>query len=125
MAFNTEFILVSAIIADNKSIGSDLPSDKIQTICNMNNLSYDAVNEIMEEVNRDKENATKFASRLASAISVAKATDADDDDLKNCTEAYAVYMALAQKIIERYGERADEMLLTFQQQIDKLRNPEL
>ena len=125
MAFNTEFILVSAVLADNKAIGSDLPSDKIQTICNMNNLSYDAVNEIMEEVNRDKENATKFASRLAGAISVAKATDADDDDLKNCTEAYAVYMALAQKIIERYEEREDEMLVTFQQKMDRLTHPDL
>lgn len=120
--FNNEFILASAILEDQRENG-ELAPDKIMTLCNINNVSYEAVSAIIGDATNQENinNTAKFGLRFVAALSVAKSRDDDDDALKKATEAYLNYINQAQALLERYGDKADEMLIGFQEQINKLR----
>lgn len=117
-----EFILVSAIVAHNKVATEPLSRDQIQTLANASGLNYSLIIDILNEMEVECTPTTMFGNRLSAAIALAKAENPQDEDLLRLTEFYGLYVQYANKILDKYAEKSDKLVLDYEEQINKLVN---
>lgn len=117
-----EMILATAIVAHNKMATEPLSRDQIQTLANASGLNYSLLVDILNEIEAESAPTIKFGNRLSAAIALAKAENPHDEDLLRLTECYGLYVQYAGKILDKYAEKSDKLVLDYEEQINKLVN---
>ena len=125
MAQNNALAVATLVMADERSVGSVFPTDKLETLCNIYQVPFNIVNQILEEAKSGVKEAVDFGTDATIAIAIAKAKDIDDDDLKEATEAYANYVNAINKLKDKYSSEVADFRVNMQETINKLRNPDM
>ena len=125
MAQNNALAVATLVIADERTTGQVFPTDKLETLCNLYKVPFNIVNQILEEAKEGVKTAVDFGTDATIAIAIAKAKDIDDDDLKEATEAYALYVNAINKLKDKYNDEIAEFRVNMQETINKLRNPDV
>lgn len=125
MAQNNALAVATLVMADERSVGSVFPTDKLETLCNIYQVPFNIVNQILEEAKGGVKEAVDFGTDATIAIAIAKAKDIDDDDLKEATEAYANYVNAINKLKDKYNSEVADFRINMQETINKLRNPDM
>ena len=101
MAQNNALAVATLVMADERTTGQVFPTDKLETLCNIYKVSFNIVNQILDEAKEGVKEAIDFGTDATIAIAIAKAKDIDDDDLKEATEAYANYVNAVNKLKDK------------------------
>ena len=125
MAQNNALAVATLIMADERTTGQVFPTDKLETLCNLYKVSFNIVNQILDEAKEGVKEAIDFGTDATIAIAIAKAKDIDDDDLKEATEAYANYVNAVNKLKDKYNSEVADFRVNMQETINKLRNPDM
>lgn len=125
MAQNNALAVATLIMADERTTGQVFPTDKLETLCNIYKVSFNIVNQILDEAKEGVKEAIDFGTDATIAIAIAKAKDIDDDDLKEATEAYANYVNAVNKLKDKYNSEVADFRVNMQETINKLRNPDM
>ena len=125
MAQNNALAVATLVMADERTTGQVLPTDKLETLCNIYKVSFNIVNQILDEAKEGVKEAIDFGTDATIAIAIAKAKDIDDDDLKEATEAYANYVNAVNKLKDKYNSEVADFRVNMQETINKLRNPDM
>lgn len=125
MAQNNALAVATLVIADERTTGQVFPTDKLETLCNIYKVSFNIVNQILDEAKEGVKEAIDFGTDATIAIAIAKAKDIDDDDLKEATEAYANYVNAVNKLKDKYNSEVADFRVNMQETINKLRNPDM
>lgn len=125
MAQNNALAVATLVMADERTTGQVFPTDKLETLCNMYKVSFNIVNQILDEAKEGVKEAIDFGTDATIAIAIAKAKDIDDDDLKEATEAYANYVNAVNKLKDKYNSEVADFRVNMQETINKLRNPDM
>lgn len=125
MAQNNALAVATLVMADERTTGQVFPTDKLETLCNIYQVSFNMVNQILEEAKEGVKEAVDYGTDATIAIAIAKAKDIDDDDLKAATEAYALYVNSINKLKDKYNDEIAEFRVNMQETINKLRNPDV
>ena len=125
MAQNNALAVATLVMADERTTGQVFPTDKLETLCNIYKVSFNIVNQILDEAKEGVREAIDFGTDATIAIAIAKAKDIDDDDLKEATEAYANYVNAVNKLKDKYNSEVADFRVNMQETINKLRNPDM
>lgn len=125
MAQNNALAVATLVMADERTTGQVFPTDKLETLCNIYKVSFNIVNQILDEAKEGVKEAVDFGTDATIAIAIAKAKDIDDDDLKEATEAYANYVNAINKLKDKYNSEIADFRVNMQETINKLRNPDM
>lgn len=125
MAQNNALAVATLVMADERTTGQVFPTDKLETLCNIYKVSFNIVNQILDEAKEGVKEAIDFGTDATIAIAIAKAKDIDDDDLKEATEAYANYVNAVNKLKDKYNSEIADFRVNMQETINKLRNPDM
>ena len=125
MAQNNALAVATLVMADERTTGQVFPTDKLETLCNIYKVSFNIVNQILDEAKEGVKEAVDFGTDATIAIAIAKAKDIDDDDLKEATEAYANYVNAVNKLKDKYISEVADFRVNMQETINKLRNPDM
>lgn len=125
MAQNNALAVATLVMADERTTGQVFPTDKLETLCNIYKVSFNIVNQILDEAKEGVKEAIDFGTDATIAIAIAKAKDIDDDDLKEATEAYANYVNAVNKLKDKYNSEVADFRVNIQETINKLRNPDM
>ena len=125
MAQNNALAVATLVMADERTTGQVFPTDKLETLCNIYKVSFNIVNQILDEAKEGVKEAIDFGTDATIAIAIAKAKDIDDDDLKEATEAYANYVNAINKLKDKYNSEIADFRVNMQETINKLRNPDM
>lgn len=125
MAQNNALAVATLVMADERTTGQVFPTDKLETLCNIYKVSFNMVNQILDEAKEGVKEAVDFGTDATIAIAIAKAKDIDDDDLKEATEAYANYVNAVNKLKDKYNSEVADFRVNMQETINKLRNPDM
>ena len=125
MAQNNALAVATLVMADERTTGQVFPTDKLETLCNLYKVSFNIVNQILDEAKEGVKEAIDFGTDATIAIAIAKAKDIDDDDLKEATEAYALYVNAINKLKDKYNDEIADFRVNMQETINKLRNPDV
>lgn len=125
MAQNNALAVATLVMADERTTGQVFPTDKLETLCNLYKVSFNIVNQILDEAKEGVKEAIDFGTDATIAIAIAKAKDIDDDDLKEATEAYASYVNAVNKLKDKYNSEVADFRVNMQETINKLRNPDM
>ncbi len=125
MAQNNALAVATLVMADERTTGQVFPTDKLETLCNIYKVSFNIVNQILDEAKEGVKTAIDFGTDATIAIAIAKAKDIDDDDLKEATEAYALYVNAINKLKDKYNDEIADFRVNMQETINKLRNPDV
>ena len=125
MAQNNALAVATLVMADERTTGQVFPTDKLETLCNIYKVSFNMVNQILDEAKEGVKEAVDFGTDATIAIAIAKAKDIDDDDLKEATEAYANYVNAINKLKDKYNSEFADFRVNMQETINKLRNPDM
>ena len=125
MAQNNALAVATLVMADERTTGQVFPTDKLETLCNLYKVSFNIVNQILDEAKEGVKEAIDFGTDATIAIAIAKAKDIDDDDLKEATEAYANYGNAVNKLKDKYNSEVADFRVNMQETINKLRNPDM
>lgn len=125
MAQNNALAVATLVMADERTTGQVFPTDKLETLCNIYKVSFNIVNQILDEAKEGVKEAIDFGTDATIAIAIAKAKDVDDDDLKEATEAYANYVNAVNKLKDKYNSEVADFRINMQETINKLRNPDM
>lgn len=125
MAQNNALAVATLVMADERTTGQVFPTDKLETLCNLYKVSFNIVNQILDEAKEGVKEAIDFGTDATIAIAIAKAKDIDDDDLKEATEAYANYVNAVNKLKDKYNYEVADFRVNMQETINKLRNPDM
>lgn len=125
MAQNNALAVATLVMADERTTGQVFPTDKLETLCNLYKVSFNIVNQILDEAKEGVKEAIDFGTDATIAIAIAKAKDIDDDDLKEATEAYANYVNAVNKLKDKYNSEVADFRVNMQETINKLRNPDM
>ena len=125
MAQNNALAVATLVMADERTTDSIFPTDKLETLCNLYHVPFNIVNQILEEAKEGVKTAIDFGTDATIAIAIAKAKDIDDDDLKEATEAYALYVNAINKLKDKYNDEIADFRVNMQETINKLRNPDV
>lgn len=125
MAQNNALAVATLVMADERTTGQIFPTDKLETLCNLYKVSFNIVNQILDEAKEGVKEAIDFGTDATIAIAIAKAKDIDDDDLKEATEAYANYVNAVNKLKDKYNSEVADFRVNMQETINKLRNPDM
>lgn len=125
MAQNNALAVATLVMADERTTGQVFPTDKLETLCNIYKVSFNMVNQILDEAKEGVKEAVDFGTDATIAIAIAKAKDIDDDDLKEATEAYANYVNAINKLKDKYNSEIADFRVNMQETINKLRNPDM
>lgn len=125
MAQNNALAVATLVMADERTTGQVFPTDKLETLCNIYKVSFNMVNQILDEAKEGVKEAVDFGTDATIAIAIAKAKDIDDDDLKEATEAYANYVNAINKLKDKYNSEVADFRVNMQETINKLRNPDM
>lgn len=125
MAQNNALAVATLVMADERTTGQVFPTDKLETLCNIYKVSFNIVNQILDEAKEGVKEAVDFGTDATIAIAIAKAKDIDDDDLKEATEAYANYVNAVNKLKDKYNSEVADFRVNMQETINKLRNPDM
>nr|DAN71940.1 MAG TPA: hypothetical protein [Caudoviricetes sp.] len=125
MAQNNALAVATLVMADERTTGQVFPTDKLETLCNIYKVSFNIVNQILDEAKEGVKEAIDFGTDATIAIAIAKAKDIDDDDLKEATEAYANYVNAVNKLKDKYNSEVADFRVNMQETINKLRNPDM
>lgn len=125
MAQNNALAVATLVMADERTTGQVFPTDKLETLCNIYKVSFNIVNQILDEAKEGVKEAIDFGTDATIAIAIAKAKDIDDDDLKEATEAYAKYVNAVNKLKDKYNSEVADFRVNMQETINKLRNPDM
>lgn len=118
---SNEMILAFVIVARMKH--TYVSEEDIKAVCGANGINFDTVKQFIEEAtaSTQKENAETEMLQTLVAISIAKSKDVDDEDLKNVTIAYANFVAMANKLRERFLEQSGEIITNLEDAFNKLK----
>ena len=83
MAQNNALAVATLVMADERTTGQVFPTDKLETLCNIYKVSFNIVNQILDEAKEGVKEAIDFGTDATIAIAIAKAKDIDDDDSDN------------------------------------------
>nr|DAN26072.1 MAG TPA: hypothetical protein [Caudoviricetes sp.] len=125
MAQNNALAVATLVMADERTTGQVFPTDKLETLCNIYKVSFNIVNQILDEAKEGVKEAIDFGTDATIAIAIAKAKDIDDDNLKEATEAYANYVNAVNKLKDKYNSEVADFRVNMQETINKLRNPDM
>lgn len=125
MAQNNALAVATLVMTDERTTGQVFPTDKLETLCNIYKVSFNIVNQILDEAKEGVKEAIDFGTDATIAIAIAKAKDIDDDDLKEATEAYANYVNAVNKLKDKYNSEVADFRVNMQETINKLRNPDM
>jgi len=125
MAQNNALAVATLVMADERTTGQVFPTDKLETLCNIYKVSFNIVNQILDEAKEGVKEAIDFGTDATIAIAIAKAKDIDDADLKEATEAYANYVNAVNKLKDKYNSEVADFRVNMQETINKLRNPDM
>lgn len=125
MAQNNALAVATLVMADERTTGQVFPTDKLETLCNIYKVSFNIVNQILDEAKEGVKEAIDFGTDATIAIAIAKAKDIDDDDLKEATEAYTNYVNAVNKLKDKYNSEVADFRVNMQETINKLRNPDM
>lgn len=125
MAQNNALAVATLVMADERTTGQVFPTDKLETLCNIYKVSFNIVNQILDDAKEGVKEAIDFGTDATIAIAIAKAKDIDDDDLKEATEAYANYVNAVNKLKDKYNSEVADFRVNMQETINKLRNPDM
>ena len=122
MAQNNALAVATLVMADERTTGQVFPTDKLETLCNIYKVSFNIVNQILDEAKEGVKEAIDFGTDATIAIAIAKAKDIDDDDLKEATEAYANYVNAVNKLKDKYNSEVADFRVNMQETINKIIN---
>jgi len=114
MAQNNALAVATLVMADERTTGQVFPTDKLETLCNIYKVSFNIVNQILDEAKEGVKEAIDFGTDATIAIAIAKAKDIDDDDLKEATEAYANYVNAVNKLKDKYNSEVADFRVNMQ-----------